>query len=186
MGKKVLIHTIILLAATIVVFFWVTNEMLAYYSLQLSAVLLLTLVISHRLLRPPSFKLVESTVSTMTVLLVTHSTGAIASPLFFLNYFLLFELTFLLEPVIPLLLSGTFIMFYLLTSDSKTPLIFAELLAFPFMTPLAVVFGNIYQKMQNQRKEIHNLTKRIEVLKEELVEEEVGGKRLNHEVRIMN
>lgn len=174
MGKKVIIHTLILLVATGITFFWVTNEKLNYYALQLSAILLLTLIVSHRILRPISFKLVESTVSTMAVLLVTTSTGSLASPLFFLNYFLLFELTFLLEPIIPLLLSGAFILFYLLISDNKTPVLFAQLLAFPFMTPLAVIFGNILQKVKNQKKEIQNLSKKIEKLEEELVEEEVG------------
>lgn len=173
MGRKVVIHTIILLAATGITFFWVINEKLNYYSLQLSAVLLLTLIISHRILKPVSFKLVESTTSTMAVLLVTTATGSLTSPLFFLNYFLLFELTFLLEPIIPLLLSGAFVLFYFLTGDGRSPLIYAELLAFPFMTPLAVIFGNIYQKVQNQKKEIKNLSKKIGRLEEELVKEEV-------------
>lgn len=174
MRNKPAIHTLILAAAVTVIFFWVVNEKLSNYSLQLSGLLLLTLVISHHLLKPVSFKLVESTVSTMAVLLVTQATGGIASPLFFLNYFLLFELSLLLEPVIPMVLSVFLIFFYFFTNDMNTsPFLITALLAFPCMTPLAYYFGKIYQKELNQKKEIHNLSRKVEVLEEELVEEEL-------------
>lgn len=174
MNQKPALHALILGTAVTVIFFWVVNEKLSIYSLQLSGLLLLTLVISHRILKPVSFKLVESTVSTMAVLLVTQATGGIASPLFFLNYFLLFELSLLLEPVIPMILSVFLIFFYFFTSDMITsPFLITALLAFPCMTPLAYYFGRIYQKELNQKKEIQNLSKKVERLEEELVEEEM-------------
>ncbi len=172
-GKPAL-HAIVLGSAVTVIFFWVINEKLSYYSLQLSAILLLTLVITHHLLKPPTFKLVESTISTMAVLLVTQATGGISSPLFFLNYFLLFELSLLLEPVIPMILSVFLIFFYFFTSEvTHSPFMITALLAFPCMTPLAYYFGKIYNKEENQKKEIKNLSHKIEELEEELVEEEL-------------
>ncbi len=172
---KVLIHTLVLGSAVILTFFWVINEKLAFYSLQLSAALLLVLVISHHILKPASFKLVESTVSTMAILLVTQATGGIASPLFFLNYFLLFELSLLLESIIPMILSIFLIFFYFLSNDvTSSPFLITALLAFPVMTPLAYYFGKIYNKEENQKKEIRNLAGKIEKLEEELVEEELG------------
>jgi hypothetical protein len=188
MKKKVLLHAFILIFVCIFLFFWSTNASLADYSLQLTAILLLSLLFSRRLMRPSVFKLVESVVSTMTVLLVVSATGGITSPLFFLNYFLLFELSLLLEPVIPLILSFFLIFFYLLSGEvGISPLYWVEFLAFPFMTPLAYLFGKIYQnqvklglnqvrlglKEENQKKEIKNLSKKVEELEEELVEEEI-------------
>lgn len=174
MPGKTAVHAIILTIATILIFFWVSDEALLNLSLQLSAVLLLLLIICHRILKPVSFRLAESTISTMAVLLITSATGGVSSPLFFLNYFLLFELSLLLEPVIPLVLSAGLIIFYFMLSEShQTPLLIAMIIAFPFMTPLAYIFGQLYQKEENQKKEIKNLSKKIESLEEELVEEEI-------------
>lgn len=174
MKKKVFIHSTVLLCATALTFFWTINEELSFYSLQLTAILLLTLIISHRLVKPPSFKLVESTVSTMMVILVVASSGGISSPLFFLNYLLLFELSLLLEPMIPLILSGALIAFYLLTNDTTQSVFqLLELLAFPLMTPLSSLLGSLYQKVKNQKRQIKGLSHKIEELEEELVEEEL-------------
>ena len=172
--KRIILHTFIIFVAVFITYFWVTDEYLKDASLQLTAVLMLTLIFNRHLLKPPSFKLAESTISTMTVLLVTTATGGITSPLFFLNYFLLFELSLLLEPQIPLLLSWALICYYSLTTGSvHSPLIYAGFLAFPFMTPLAFMFGQLYQKGENKKKEIRNLNKKVEKLEEELVEEEL-------------
>lgn len=174
MNRKTALHVIILFAAVAVSFFWVINELLNYYSLQVTAILMLILFACRRIIKPITFKLVESTVSTISVLLVISATGGLSSSLFFLNYFLLFELSLLLEPVIPLLLAGILICFYFLTiSNIQTPLFYALFLAFPFMTPLAYIFGNLYKKEENQKREIRNLNKKVEELEEELVEEEL-------------
>ena len=171
---KVFIHALVLGSAVVLTLFWVIDEKLSLFSLQLSAALLLVLVISHHILKPASFKLVESTVSTMAILLVTQATGGIASPLFFLNYFLLFELYLLLESIIPMILSIFLIFFYFLSNDvTSSPFLITALLAFPVMTPLAYYFGKIYNKEENQKKEIRNLAGKIEKLEEELVEEEL-------------
>lgn len=174
MNHKTALHVLILGVAVILTFFWVINEKANYYSLQLSALLLLTLVITHHILKPASFKLVESTASTIAILLVTQATGGIGSPLFFLNYFLLFELSLLLEMAIPMILSVFLIFFYALTNDVvQTPFLVTALLAFPIMTPLSYYFGRLYQRGENQRREIRNLSRKVEELEEELVEEEI-------------
>ncbi len=177
MDKKVIIHIAVLIASTFLSFLWVTDEKLSNYSLQLTAILLLTFIFTHRLLKPASFKLAESTISTMAVLLVISSTGKISSPLFFLNYFLLFELSLLLEPIIPLILSVALIGFYFFSASpgflQEDLLQWALLGSFPFMTPLAYFFGKFYRKEENQKIEIKNLSKKLEELEEELVENEI-------------
>lgn len=174
MKAKPAFHALILFIATITTFFWVTHETLSLYSLQLSAILLLTILFTHRILKPVSFKLVESTISTIAVLLLVYATGGISSPLFFLNYFLLFELSLLLEPLIPLVLSLALGGYYLsISGDGTTLFNLLELLAFPVMTPLAMYFGSLYKKGQYQKEEIKHLHNKIENLEEELMEEEL-------------
>lgn len=174
MPRKVLIHITVLLTAVVIIFFWTISDSLSYYSLQLTAILLITLIVAHHLLKPATFKLAESTISTMAVLLIIQSTGGLTSPLFFLNFFLLFELSFLLEAIIPIILSIGLMIFYFLTSqpEQSVPL-YGMFLAFPLMTPLAFIVGKLYQKEENQKKEIKNLSKKIGILEEELVEEEL-------------
>lgn len=174
--QKLILHITILGISIFLTFLWVTTEETSYLSLQLTAVLMLTLLLTRHFLKPPSFRLMESTVSTMAVLLIASSTGGITSPFFFLNYFLLFELSLLLEPAIPLFLSVALILFYLTTSATNTSFFnWMELAAFPFMTPLSYIFGKIYQKEENQKKEIKKLNHKIEELEEEMEEEEISN-----------
>lgn len=176
MNRKAFVHSVILVAATGLAFLWVSDEGLSYYSLQVSGVLLLTLIVTHRLLKPATFHLVESTVSTIAVLLVTAATGGVSSPLFFLNYLLLFELSLLLEPIIPVVLATALMFFYFYSQEiGKSATLLLELLAFPLMTPLAYILGQLYQKVINQKKEIQGLENKVEELEEELVEEEISN-----------
>ena len=174
MRKNTALHAVLLILVLIFIFYWTNESFLSGYSLQLTAFLLLVLIITRRMVKPTTFRVVESLVSTAAVLLVVSASGGISSPLFFLNYFLLFELSFLLEPAVPLFLSAGLIFFYLSTGQVQESTIrLMELLAFPFMTPLAYLFGKLYQKEENQKKEIRNLSKKVEELEEELVEEEI-------------
>lgn len=173
---KTALHIVIMTLSVLLIFLWVMVEGLAMYSLQLSALLLIFLVVSHRVLKVSSFKLVESTISTMAVLLVTYSTGGLSSPLFFLNYFLLFELSLLLEPLISIATSVLLLLFFFFTTDaSYTPLNYVQLLAFPLITPFAYFFGTLTIKNINQKKEINNLEKKLEYLEEELISEEMNS-----------
>lgn len=174
MTRKIVVHILILLLSVMLTYLWISDQILSLYSLQLTAFLLLTLIASHHLHKPSQFRLVESTVSTICVLLVTSSTGGVSSPLFFLNFILLFELAFLLEPAVSLALSVGLFLFYLFTHQvESSPLSLAALLSFPFMTPLAYFFGKIYFRQVNQKKEIRNLYKEIRELKEELIEDDL-------------
>jgi hypothetical protein len=180
MQKKVIIHSLVITLSTVIIFFFVTDESLSYFSLQLTGLLLLTLLLSHKLLKPASFRLAESTISTMSVLLVCSGTGGISSPLFFLNYLLLFELSVLLEPVIPLVLSACFAVFYFLTDPNQgiNPIHLLEFAAFPLMTPMAMILGSLYRKVRNQKKEIKQLSEKMKKLEDELVEEELINRKL--------
>lgn len=173
MPNRVALHLAILTIAVVLTFLWVTDSLLANYTLQLTAVLVLALIASRHLHRPSRFRLVESIVSTICVLLVTTTTGGTSSPLFFLNHFLLFELSLILEPAIPMFLSLALITFYLFSHQVGEGSSLLPLLSFPFMTPLAYYFGLIYNKSVNQHRELKNLSRRVVDLEEELVEGEL-------------
>lgn len=176
MEKNTALHSFILIVAVFLTLFWVSDESLSYLSLQLTATLLLLLVFTHRRLKPQTFKTLESVISTIAVLLIVATTGGIGSPFFFLNYVLLFELSFLLEPAIPFILSTALVLFYYLLGSGTPGLAsrWLELAAFPFMTPLAYFLGKIYAKEENQKKEIKNLSKKLETIEEKLAEEELS------------
>src|SRR3989338_9315191 len=119
MAKEVKLHIGILLATVLACFIWVNTHELNRFSLQLSAMLLLFLLISHRFQTPRTFKLTQSITSTIAVIFITTSTGTLASPLFFINSLLLFELSILLEPIIPIVLAFTLILFYFNLGNSQ-------------------------------------------------------------------
>lgn len=167
MSQKAVIHSILLLVASGVTFLWVTNQTLSEYDLQLTAILMLVLVISRYFIKPNSFKLVESLISTIAIILVVVGTGGLTSPLFFLNFFLLFELSLLLEPIIPLIISAALMCIYFtLGPEVKSIGDLAILLSFPFMTPLAIFLGKIYRKEENQKKQIQNLENKLHTIQE--------------------
>ena len=175
MPRSVYLHIIALLIGVLLTFFWVNIPALNQFSLQLTGLLLLSLLLGHRLLNPSRYKLAESVISTIAVILVVSSTGNLTSPLFFLNFILLFELSLILEPVIPIIVSLTLIPVYLYSTDSSvSSIIYVALFSFPLITPLAYFTGLLYQKVKNQKKEINNLSEKVEELKEELIEEELN------------
>src|SRR3989344_7598863 len=138
MIKNTAVHSLVLLLAMILAFFFVSNPHLSDYSLQLTAVLVIFLILSHKIFQNPFFLLTESTVSTICVLLITSSTGGLTSPFFFLNHFLLFELSLLLEPSIVITLTLSLMTLYIF-SHRVAPSFhdLTLLLSFLFMTPIA-------------------------------------------------
>lgn len=164
MTQKALIHTILLAFAILSIFLWVSDPILPRFNLQLTALLMLILILTRYLIKPDSFKLVESIISTQAVLLIIYDTGNLTSPLFFLNFFLLFELSLLLEPSIPLVLSIFLGIYYYLLSPYLNISNYTILLAFPFITPMAIFLGKIYRREEDERKTIGTLEKKISKL----------------------
>jgi len=146
-------HSIILLVSLFAVYFFANDSILANYILQLAAVLIIILIVARHLHRPSSFHLAETVVSTIAVVLVTMATGGTASPFFFLNHFLLFEISFLLEPSVSISLSLGLMVFYLFSKQvNPTPASLIALLSFVFMTPLAFLSGILYQRFKKRLK----------------------------------
>ena len=141
-------HSLFIILALALALIWINNPYLADYSLQLTAALVIFLVISHRIFTASPFILTEAIVSTISVVLIVSATGGFSSPFFFLNYFLLFELSLLLEEQISVSLTLALMVFYLY-SHQLGPSInnLAILISFLFMTPMAYLTGKIYQTL---------------------------------------
>lgn len=152
MKNSSLSHSVFLLISLFLTLIFLSRKELADYSLQLTAFLIVFLVISHKIFTLSSFLMVESVVSTISIVLVTSATGGLSSPFFFLNHFLLFELSLLLEPEVPVILTLGLMVFYLFSyqvGNTFNNLIYLS--SFIFMTPLAFLVGNAYRAL-NWRK----------------------------------
>jgi len=98
-------------------------------------------------------RLLDSLIFTLLILNIVNSTGATKSPLFFLNYFLIFALSLLLEPIISITTTLTLVIFYLLSLPPNQPI--QELLpifSLPFLTPFALFLGQEY--LENQKLKV--------------------------------
>ena len=170
---KVFAHSLILFFSVLMTFLWVTTPSLSQYDLQASAVLFLVFMGMRNLGGQEFFKLIESIVSTIIILLIVSSTGGVLSPLFFLVYFLLFSVSIVLEPTIPFILSLILIPFFILTSKwDGNWLTLTELSSLPFITPFAILLGREYLKVQEDKRTITRLNFDNQKLNREKTQEE--------------
>jgi len=153
------LHTILLIAATTGVYFWLASPLSAY-TLQLVALLVLLYLGSHWLKKHNSYFMIRDSVSlditilTSMILLLISETGALTSPFFFLAYFLLFGVAMLYEIEATLVLTGVFILYFLaLPGTNLSDLAhLSELIALIMITPLALFTGHAYETdLENRR-----------------------------------
>lgn len=176
MSSKFLLHSLFLVAAVILAFFWTYHPTLSIYTLQLTAAFVLLFFINQMMARkkqhPANIK-IDAVVFTMVVLLLVVSTGGLTSPLFFLLYFLLFGLALLLEPLTSLVLSLVLIFFFSLSLDKQA--IWQEglqLFSLLLITPLALFFGKQYLKMLESEEKIKIFKQEGEIMEKQIKKEE--------------
>lgn len=165
--KNSSLFSIFIISSVLLTFFWINTDYLANFSLQLTAFLVIAFVIIRHLHDNTSLRLSETVVSTICVLLITHASGGLKSPFFFLNYFLLFELSFILLPSTAIVLSLSLILFYFYSFAITSTLDLFIISSFIFMTPLAFISGKMYQKTKTQKKEIDSLSEKLKILEKE-------------------
>ncbi len=160
MPTKFLLHTILLLASTFGVYFWLSIPTLLPYTLQLVAVLVLLYLGSHYLRKHKplwfhkSSITMDITILTAMILLLVTETGALTSPFFFLCYFLLFGVAMLYEIEATLVLTGVLILFFLFLPNTSL-LDFShltEIIALIMITPLAIFTGHQYETTLDEKK----------------------------------
>lgn len=160
MPTKFLLHTILLLASTFGVYFWLSIPTLLPYTLQLVAVLVLLYLGSHLLRKkvPTLFHkssiTMDITILTAMILLLVTETGALTSPFFFLCYFLLFGVAMLYEIEATLVLTGVLILFFLfIPGTSLTDFAhLSQLIALIMITPLAIFTGHQYETSLDEKR----------------------------------
>lgn len=169
MPTKFLLHTILLVASAIGVFVWLSSSVLSPFTLQLVALLVLLYVGSHwlRAHKPKWFHrgniTIDVTILTTMILLLVTETGSLASPFFFLCYFLLFGVAMLYEIEATLVLTGVFILYFLFlpTTNLGDLAHLSELLALVMITPLAIFTGHQYETSLEEKQARIMLSKHL-------------------------
>lgn len=152
---KELIHSFILIICVALSFVFPQTP-LAPYDVEIAAGLFLLLFFARKInLFSRRTRLLESTVFTLIIMVIVNTTGALHSEFFFLIYFLLFALTLLLEPIIPIIITLALMIFYLFTLPANSSL--SQLLpifSLACMTPFALILGNEYEETLRLEKSI--------------------------------
>lgn len=154
---KELVHSIILILCVVLAFIFPSTP-LAQYDLEIVAMLFMLLFIARRFsFFSKKTRLFESVVFTFIILGVITTTGGLQSPYFFLVHFLLFALTLLLEPIIPIIVTLTLMILFLFSfSGSATLTQLLPIFSLALMTPFALILGNEYEETKRLKKSMSN------------------------------
>lgn len=178
---KFLLHSLFLITAVILAFFWTGHPILSIYTLQLIAIFVLLFFLNqflsrHRKDSPKSRKIslnIDAAIFTIIVFLLVTSTGGLISPLFFLIYFLMFGLALIFEPLITLSLTLAMVLFFLITPVKQD--LFKEivqLFSLFLITPLTIFFGSLYLKVLVNEEKIKILEEESEIDEKQIGKEE--------------
>lgn len=152
---KELVHSIILIICIALAFIFPQTALVAY-DIEIVALLFIMMFIGRRLsFFSKKSRLFESVAFTFIIVGLITSTGALSSPYFFLIHFLLFALTLLLEPLIPIIVTITLMLFFLFSLSGTASL--AQLLpifSLALMTPFAMIMGNEYEETKRLNKSL--------------------------------
>lgn len=151
------IHSIILVICIALAFIFPQTP-LAKYDVEIVAALFIVLFIARKF----SFfsrktRLFESVAFTFIIVSVIATTGGLSSPYFFLIHFLLFALTLLLEPLIPIVVTVALMVFFIFSISGNVS--FSQLLpifSLALMTPFALILGNEYEETKRLKKSMAN------------------------------
>jgi hypothetical protein len=173
---KFLLHSLFLIVAVVLAFFWTSNPSLSYYTLQLIAVFVVFFFINQIISRHRRQKInltIDSVVFTMIILLLVISTGGLTSLLFFLIYFLMFGLALLFEPLITVSLTVAIVLFFLFTPSQTEPMKeILQLFSLILITPVALFFGKQYLKVLVDEEKIKILEEESEIMEGDIKKEE--------------
>lgn len=174
MPRNFFVHSLFLLSAIVLTWFWTSNPGLSLYNLQLIALFVIFYFLSHFLSRSaPLTSTIDAIIFTIVILLLVSSTGGLSSPLFFLIYFLLFAVSLLFEPLITLVLTAAIFVFFW-----PNPLVFnslIQLFSVLLILPLSVFLGRQYLKVLEAHQEIKILKKESQKLEKAITSQETDS-----------
>ncbi|PIY72356.1 hypothetical protein COY87_01405 [Candidatus Roizmanbacteria bacterium CG_4_10_14_0_8_um_filter_33_9] len=162
-----IIHSLILILCICFGFVFPKTS-LAQYDLQIITILFIILFVGRKLINTNKSRLIESVIFTLVILFVINTTGELASPFFFLLYFLIFSLALLLEPIISVTTSLALILFFVITLPSTEPIQrLIPAFALAFLTPFALFMGKEYKEAQNSNIKVQKLETKLGTSKED-------------------
>ena len=153
MAKEITHAIILILAVALTFIFPKTN--LAQYNIQISAGLFILLYLTKNFIVSKNIysRLIESVIFTLVIMGIVNSTGGLNSPFFFLIHFLLFSLSIILEPIIPITTTVTLIIFFLLNlPQSQNFNTLMPIISLAFITPFAMFLGQ--EKIEGEKLKI--------------------------------
>ncbi len=154
-----LMHSLLLIICVGLAFIF-PQTALAAYDIEIAALLFVLLFVARKLsLFSRKTRLFESAIFTLVILGVINTTGGMQSPFFFLVHFLLFSITLLLEPIIPIIVTLTLMVFFMFTVHGQVTLIqLLPIFSLALMTPFALILGNEYEETKRLKKSISSQT----------------------------
>jgi hypothetical protein len=180
MSLPFIIHSIYLIFSVFVTFLWVQNPALSPYTLQLIGFFVLIYIASHFWRQQKEKKVgfwlsaIDSFIFLLVILLLVLSTGGLASPLFFLLYFLLFSLSMIWEPSITFVFTAALIVFFLYSYPNLNSHQLASLTSLILITPLSLFFGQQYIKVLEQKGQIKILADKFIKTNHDVSEQETN------------
>lgn len=150
-----LVHSLILIICIVLAFIF-PQTVLAAYDIEIVAGLFILLFIVRRFsFFSKKTRLFESVIFTFIIIGVVTTTGGLTSPYFFLVHFLLFALTLLLEPIIPIIVTLALMIFFLMSlSGSVTIQQILPIFSLALLTPFALILGNEYEETKRLKKSL--------------------------------
>lgn len=151
---KEIAHALILIFAVALTFIFPKTN-LAQYNLQISAGLFILLYLTKNFIVSKNIysRLIESVIFTLVIMGIVNSSGGLDSPFFFLIHFLLFSLSIILEPIIPITTTVTLIIFFLLNlPQGQNFNTLMPIISLAFITPFAMFLGQ--EKLESEKLKI--------------------------------
>ena len=173
MKLNFLINSMLIIASTLLPFIWNNNPSTSGYTLQLCGALTILYIVFKKFLLASTHR---NSLNTTTILftnaitqLLVLSTGGIASPLFFLYYFLIFAFALIYGSTQAFTISLATVSVYLFeTNFSPNTIALANLFSLILITPLAQSFSKtIIKNLEAEGK--------IKVLETSIASEEIDS-----------
>jgi hypothetical protein len=166
-----------LLALSVTISFIVAKSSLSDFTLQIVSLFLANYILLQFLSKKIAFVkqnrlTIDFFLATIVIYTLIFSTGDLLSPLFFLIYFLLFGVALLLEPYLSLFMSIISAILFLFTTGKEFWEEIIQLSSLFFISPLAIILGNQYLKLQEEENEVELLKKEERILTLEIVDQE--------------
>jgi len=146
---------IIILVIVLILSHIISKSSLSQYDIQITGGIFIIYFLLKKTTVRKNFQLFDGVIATLIISNLVESTGGLASPFFFLYFFLIFTLSLLLEPIISITTTLTIVFLYILTAPQNLTLQdFLPLLSLPFLTPFALVLGEEYEQIIKKNNQI--------------------------------